>query len=87
MTTSHSSNINMVRMESTLLLHTHLEASRYLPILEKNLGEGNFDYILNVTDDDWDEELEDDEDEEEEEYEEEDLSWLYKEYGPEMPYT
>lgn len=73
-------------MESTLLLHTHLEASRYLPILEKNLGEGNFDYILNVTDDDWDEELEDDEDEEEE-YEEEDLSWLYKEYGPEMPYT
>ena len=67
----------------TLVTHTHLEASQYLPLVEKNLGEGNFDYILNVTDDDWDEELEDDDDE----YEEEDLGWLYKKYGPKMLYT
>ena len=72
----------------TLVSHTRLEASRYLPLLEKNLGEGNFDFILNVTDDDWDEDLEDDDwDEESDDDDEEDHSWLYKKYGPEVPYT
>lgn len=66
----------------TLITRTRLEASQYLPLLEKNLGKGNFDYILNVTDDDWDEDLDDDDDDEEEDH-----SWLYENYGPEMPYT
>ena len=51
----------------TLVTHTRLEASRYLPLLKKNLGKDNFDYILNADD--------------------EDHSWLYKSYGPDMPYT
>ena len=29
-----------------LITQTQLEASRYLPLLEKNLGQGNFDFIL-----------------------------------------
>lgn len=69
-----------------LVSHSSLEASRYLPLLEKNLGVGNFDYILNADDDDmiddWDDWDEDDLDDGGEDY-----SWLYKQYGPEMPYT
>ena len=64
----------------TLVTHSRLEASRYLPLLEKNLGKDNFDYILNADNDDWDDDLYDNEDDE-------DRSWLYKKYGPEMPYT
>lgn len=64
----------------TLVTHTRLEASRYLPLLEKNLGKDNFDYILNADDEDWDDDLDDDDDDE-------DHSWLYKSYGPDMPYT
>ena len=64
----------------TLVAHTRLEASRYLPLLEKNLGKGNFDYILNA-DDDWDDVWDEDDNDDE------DRSWLYKKYGPEMPYT
>ena len=60
----------------TLVAHSGLEASRYLPLLEKNLGKGNFDYILNA-DDDWADEDDGDED----------SSWLYKKYGPEVSYT
>ena len=36
-----------------------LEASRYLPLLEMNLGKDNFDYILNADDEDWDDDLDD----------------------------
>lgn len=52
----------------TLVAHSRLEASRYLPLLEKNLGTGNYDYILNADDnydEDWDDDLDDDDDEEE----------------------
>lgn len=63
----------------TLVAHSRLEASRYLPLLEKNLGKGNFDYILNA-DDDLDDVLDDVDDDE-------DSSWLFKGYGPRMPYT
>lgn len=35
-----------------LMVHTRLEASRYLPLLNKNLGEGNFDYIIGNEDPD-----------------------------------
>ena len=48
----------------TLVTHTRLEASRYLPLLEKNLGKDNFDYILNADDEDWDDDLDDDDDDE-----------------------
>ena len=41
----------------TLITHTRLEASRYLPLLEQNLGKGNFDYIQNEDDEDWDDDL------------------------------
>lgn len=67
----------------TLVAHSRLEASRYLPLLEKNLGKGNYDYILNA-DDNYDEDLDDDLDDDDDE---EDHGWLYKDYGPRMPYT
>lgn len=62
----------------TLVTHTRLEASRYLPLLEKNLGKGNFDYILDAHDADLEDEL-DDIDEE--------MSTFYTDYGLDMPYT
>ena len=40
--------------KNTLVAHSRLEASRYLPLLEKNLGKDNFDFILNADDDYWD---------------------------------
>lgn len=43
-----------------LVTHSRLETSQYLPLLKKNLGEGNYSYILPVGADP----LEDDEDEE-----------------------
>ena len=65
----------------TLVAHSRLEASRYMPLLEKNLGHGNYDYILNAdveSDNDWD----DDDDDEDEDH-----SRLYKKYGPEVIYS
>ena len=61
----------------TLVTRSRLEASRYLPLLEKNLGNGNFDFIVNAHDVDFD----DDEDDEE------DMGMLYKDYGPDMQYS
>lgn len=66
-----------------LVAYSQLEASRYLPLLEKNLGKGNYDFILNPDDnfdEDWDDNPDDDD------YEE-GYNWLFKNYGPEMPYT
>ena len=60
----------------TLVTHSRLEASRYLPLLEKNLGKGNYDFILNAHDAGFD----DDDDEE-------DMGMLYKDYGPDMQYS
>ena len=68
----------------TLVTHSRLEASRYLPLLEKNLGEGNYDFILNAGDADFDDEDGFDDDKEDDE---EDHSWLYKKFGPDMPYS
>lgn len=45
----------------TLVIHTRLEASRYLSLLEKNLGKGNYDFILNVHDVDFEDDADDDE--------------------------
>ncbi len=67
----------------TLVAHSSFEASRYLPLLEKNLGEGNYDYILSALDPNIDDEdFYDDEDDDEE-----DSGWLFKKYGPNMPYS
>ena len=63
----------------TLIARSRLEASRYLPLLEKNLGKDKYDFILN-TDDYYDEDLYDNDDDE-------DRSWIFKSYGPLMPYT
>lgn len=45
----------------TLVASSNLEASRYLPLLEKNLGKGNYEYILRV--DEYEDDFEEDEDE------------------------
>ena len=33
-------------MRHSLITQTQLEASRYLPLLEKKLGQGNYDFFL-----------------------------------------
>ena len=45
-----------------LTCRTELEASRYLPLMRKNLGEGNFKYIIGIGDPGFDDEDEYDED-------------------------
>ena len=63
-----------------LVANSNLEGSRYLPLLKKNLGEGNFEYIIRCDDfDNWDED--------EEEENEGDGSLLFQDYGPEMEYS
>ena len=55
-----------------LVAHSKLEASRYLPLLEKNLGKDNYKYIINVggvlddDDDVYDDDYDDDGDDDEE---------------------
>lgn len=65
-----------------LVAHSHLEVSLYMPLLKKNLGEGNYDYILSLHDADIDDEdfYDDDDDDD-------DSGWLYKQYGQEMYYS
>ena len=43
-----------------LFANSRLEASRYLPLLEKNLGPGNYDYVIKTDYDDLDPDLYDD---------------------------
>lgn len=64
----------------TLVANSNLEASRYLPMLKKSLGEGNYDVIIrpDYEEDDWDEETEEDEEEE---------NLLFNNYGPEVKYS
>lgn len=59
-----------------LMAGSHLEASRYLPLMEKNLGKGNFDFAI-----DTDDSLFGHEDDEE------DGDWAFHDYGPMMTYT
>jgi len=65
-----------------LVAHSHLEASRYLPLLQKNLGEGKFKYI--IKDDDSE-----DDDFEEDDFEDEifENSPLFKYNGPDIEYS
>lgn len=53
-----------------LMAASHLEASRYLPLMEKNLGKGNFDFAI-----DTDDSLFGHEDDEE------DGDWAFHDYG------
>lgn len=56
-----------------LTCHSELEASRYLPLMKKNLGEGNYHYIIGIGDPGFDDE---DYDDDEEEYDE--LTTIHK---------
>ena len=74
----------------TLVAHNRYEASQYLPLLEKNLGEGNFDYILNEDEDyyyDDDDDFDYEEDEDEEDEDKEFRNWMRSFNRPDMPYT
>lgn len=69
-----------------LVVDSKLEASRYLPLLQKNLGEGNFDFMIR-DDNDYDE----DEDYDEEKWTKHIKDWsespLFKDYGPKVKYA
>lgn len=43
-----------------LVVHSQQESNRYLPLLKKNMGEGNYDIAVSDTPDYDDDELEDD---------------------------
>lgn len=71
-----------------LVVHSRTEANRYLPLLEKNLGEGNYDYIVNASPED--------EDEDEDEFDwdaaaERVKNWkdnpMFKTHGPDVEYA
>lgn len=67
-----------------LLANNNLEASRYLPLLKKNLGEGNFDFTVKT---DYDDGLDFDPDKALERLEHVSESPLFKLYGPSTEYT
>ena len=67
-----------------LMANNNLEASRYLPLLKKNLGEGNFTFTIKT---DYDEDFEWDEEKALERQEHFDESPLFKRYGPATEYT
>ena len=52
----------------TLVASSRLEASRYLPLLRKNLGEGNYDYLLRMDSGYAEEDDEDNEDDEDDDW-------------------
>ncbi len=68
-----------------LMANNNLEASRYLPMLKKNLGEGNFDVTIKM--DDFNEDSDWDLDTFFERMEDADESPLLKDYGPCTEYT
>lgn len=69
-----------------LIAHSNLEASRYLPLLRKNLGD-DFEYAIGDEEDDF-EDSDDFEDLEPEDWKERiGDSPLFKKYGPDMEYT
>ena len=67
-----------------LMANNNLEASRYLPLLKKNLGEGNFAFTIKM--DNLDEDLEWDSDKFLERLEHANESPLFKRYGPSTEY-
>ena len=84
-----------------LMVQSRQEAGKYLPLLEKNLGEGNYDFIIGVSNDEIRDDIEDDSEDDieddsedydnwtddgEEDVDLQDSSW-FENYGPEMEYT
>lgn len=67
-----------------LMANSNLEASRYLPLLRKNLGEGNFTFTIKS---DFDEIMDWDVDKALERLEHAGESPLFKRYGPSTEYT
>ncbi len=67
-----------------LMAKNNLEASRYLPLLKKNLGEGNFTFTIKT---DYNEDFEWDEEKALERQEQFDESPLFNRYGPATEYT
>lgn len=67
-----------------LMANSNLEASRYLPLLKKNLGEGNFTFTIKTHDD---EDFEWDQEKVLERLEHVNESPLFKSYGPSTEYT
>ncbi len=68
-----------------LMANNNLEASRYLPLLQKNLGEGNFEFTIKM--DNLNEDLDEDPDILLERLEHANESPLFKRYGPSTEYT
>lgn len=72
-----------------LVAHNQREANKYLPMLEKNLGEGNYDFVINATPDQDDYEPDDDFDWDE--AADRLKNWkdnpMFKTYGPDVEYT
>ena len=74
----------------TLVAHSNLEASKYLPLLEKNLGEGNYDVIIGdrgFSDEYEDEDEYGDDDDYEDEDEDEGINPWTAFYGTKIEYT
>lgn len=67
-----------------LIANNNLEASRYLPLMKKNLGEGNFTVTIQT---DYDEDFDLSQEELLERLEHVDESPLFKRYGPSTQYT
>lgn len=67
-----------------LIANNNLEASRYLPLLKKNLGEGKYEFIIKTN---YDEDFDLDPDKMLERLEDIDESPLFKNYGPRTEYT
>jgi len=67
-----------------LMANNNLEASRYLPLLKKNLGEGNFAFTIKT---DYDEDFEWDPEKMLERLEHASENPLFKRYGPSTEYT
>ncbi|MBR1463215.1 MAG: hypothetical protein IJ604_07555 [Prevotella sp.] len=74
-----------------LVAHSHLEASRYLPLLKQNLGEGNYDFVINDTPDDEEEDAYNEDGFDLGEMAERLKNWkdspMFKTYGPDVEYT
>lgn len=61
----------------TLIAHNHLEASKYLPLLKENLGDGNYTYIINDSHDTFDDD----------DTYGDDYHPIFKTYGPDVMYS
>ena len=67
-----------------LMANNNLEASRYLPLMKKNLGEGNYTFTIKT---DYDEDLDWNPDKIQERLEHASESPIFKRYGPSTEYT